>query len=122
MQDSEFFKDRSGVSEPFHSPPPARQGGQNPVRVQNGGAGCSEKSQDLPTFQLTADNHLPGRINSMQLYNRFRDVESDLVGTWMNVANVNIRPDGSKVDLFGPHGTGSGYLPMPLAGLESARA
>jgi hypothetical protein len=30
----------------------------------------------------------------------------DLVGTWMNVSNVNIRPDGSKVDLFGPHGTG----------------
>src|SRR5882757_2520240 len=30
----------------------------------------------------------------------------DLIGTWTNVSNVNIRPDGSKVDLFGPHGTG----------------
>ena len=31
---------------------------------------------------------------------------ADLVGTWTNVSNVNIRQDGSKVDLFGPHGTG----------------
>jgi hypothetical protein len=31
----------------------------------------------------------------------------DLVGTWANVSNVNIRQDGSKVDLFGPHGTGT---------------
>ena len=30
----------------------------------------------------------------------------DLVGTWTNVSNVNIRPDGSKAELFGPHGTG----------------
>jgi len=30
----------------------------------------------------------------------------DLVGTWTNVSNVNIRQDGSRVDLFGPHGTG----------------
>jgi hypothetical protein len=30
----------------------------------------------------------------------------DLVGTWTNISNVNIRQDGSKVDLFGPHGTG----------------
>jgi hypothetical protein len=30
----------------------------------------------------------------------------DLVGTWMNVSNVNIRQDGSRVDVFGPKGTG----------------
>jgi hypothetical protein len=36
-----------------------------------------EKSQDLPTLQLTADHHLPGRINAMHLENRLRDVETD---------------------------------------------
>jgi hypothetical protein len=36
-----------------------------------------EKSQDLPTLQLTADHHLPGRINSMNLENRLRDVETN---------------------------------------------
>src|SRR5262245_57720680 len=30
----------------------------------------------------------------------------DLVGTWSNVSNVNIRPDGSRVNVFGPKGTG----------------
>jgi len=30
----------------------------------------------------------------------------DLVGTWTNVSNTNIRPDGSKADVFGPRGTG----------------
>ena len=30
----------------------------------------------------------------------------DLVGTWTNVSNVNIRQDGSRVDVFGPRGTG----------------
>jgi hypothetical protein len=30
----------------------------------------------------------------------------DLVGTWTNVSNVNIRQDGSKADVFGPKGTG----------------
>jgi len=30
----------------------------------------------------------------------------DLVGTWSNVSNVNIRQDGSRVDVFGPKGTG----------------
>jgi hypothetical protein len=30
----------------------------------------------------------------------------DLVGTWSNVSNVNIRQDGSRVDIFGPKGTG----------------
>ena len=30
----------------------------------------------------------------------------DLVGTWTNTSNVNVRQDGSKVELFGPHGTG----------------
>jgi Lipocalin-like domain len=30
----------------------------------------------------------------------------DLIGTWTNVSNVNVRPDGSRVDAFGPHGTG----------------
>ena len=36
----------------------------------------------------------------------FAQTAKDLVGTWMNVSNVNIRQDGSKVELFGPHGTG----------------
>jgi len=30
----------------------------------------------------------------------------DLVGTWMNVSNVNVRPDGSRVDMFGANGKG----------------
>jgi hypothetical protein len=30
----------------------------------------------------------------------------DLVGTWTNAANVVIRQDGSKADVFGPKGTG----------------
>jgi hypothetical protein len=30
----------------------------------------------------------------------------DLVGTWTAVSNVNIRQDGSRADLFGPHGKG----------------
>jgi hypothetical protein len=30
----------------------------------------------------------------------------DLVGTWTNVSNVNIRQDGTRADAFGPHGTG----------------
>jgi len=30
----------------------------------------------------------------------------DLVGTWNNVSNVNIRQDGSRVDIFGPKGSG----------------
>lgn len=30
----------------------------------------------------------------------------DLVGTWTNVSNTNIRSDGSKADVFGPRGTG----------------
>jgi hypothetical protein len=31
---------------------------------------------------------------------------ADLVGTWANVSNVNVRQDGSKIELFGTHGTG----------------
>lgn len=31
---------------------------------------------------------------------------TDLVGTWSNVSNVNIRQDGSRADVFGPRGTG----------------
>jgi len=30
----------------------------------------------------------------------------DLIGTWTNVSNINIRPDGSRADVFGPRGTG----------------
>jgi hypothetical protein len=30
----------------------------------------------------------------------------DLVGTWSNVSNVSVRQDGSRVDIFGPKGTG----------------
>src|SRR5260221_214346 len=31
---------------------------------------------------------------------------NDLVGTWTNVSNINIRQDGSRVPVFGPKGTG----------------
>jgi hypothetical protein len=31
---------------------------------------------------------------------------NDLVGTWKSVSNISIRPDGSKVDIFGPKATG----------------
>jgi len=30
----------------------------------------------------------------------------DLVGTWTNISNVNIRQDGSKANVFGPNGKG----------------
>jgi hypothetical protein len=30
----------------------------------------------------------------------------DFVGTWMNVSNLNTRPDGSRVEAFGPRGSG----------------
>jgi hypothetical protein len=30
----------------------------------------------------------------------------DLVGTWTAVSNVNIRQDGSRADVLGPHGKG----------------
>ena len=30
----------------------------------------------------------------------------DLVGSWSMASNVNIRQDGSRVDIFGPKGTG----------------
>jgi hypothetical protein len=30
----------------------------------------------------------------------------DLVGTWTNVSNVNVRQDGTRVNQFGPKGTG----------------
>jgi len=30
----------------------------------------------------------------------------DLVGTWTNASNINIRSDGTRVDVFGPKGTG----------------
>ena len=30
----------------------------------------------------------------------------DFVGTWTLISNINTQPDGSKVDVFGPKGTG----------------
>ena len=30
----------------------------------------------------------------------------DLVGTWTLVSNVNVRQDGSRANVFGPHGKG----------------
>lgn len=30
----------------------------------------------------------------------------DLVGTWINTSNVNVRTDGSRVNVFGPNGKG----------------
>jgi lipocalin-like protein len=37
----------------------------------------------------------------------FAQTAKDLVGTWANVSNVSVRPDGSKTDIFGPKGTGT---------------
>jgi hypothetical protein len=37
----------------------------------------------------------------------FAQTAKDLVGTWANVSNVSVRPDGSKADIFGPRGTGT---------------
>jgi lipocalin-like protein len=37
----------------------------------------------------------------------FAQTAKDLVGTWANVSNVSVRPDGSKADIFGPKGTGT---------------
>lgn len=31
---------------------------------------------------------------------------NDLVGTWANVSNINVRADGARAEAFGPHGTG----------------
>lgn len=31
---------------------------------------------------------------------------ADLVGTWTNVGNINVRTDGTRVQVFGPKGTG----------------
>ena len=36
-----------------------------------------KKRQDVPTLHLTADDHLPSRINSMHLENRLRDVKTN---------------------------------------------
>ena len=36
----------------------------------------------------------------------FAQTAKDLVGTWLNVSNVNVRQDGSRVDTFGPNGKG----------------
>src|SRR6476660_9743626 len=36
-----------------------------------------EERQDVATLQLTADDHLPGRINAVYLKDRLGDVETD---------------------------------------------
>ena len=36
-----------------------------------------EACQDVPPLQLSADGHLPLRINAVHLENRLRDVETD---------------------------------------------
>src|SRR5712671_626883 len=38
--------------------------------------------------------------------NAVAQTAKDLVGTWTNVSNVNIRPDGTRTNSFGPKGTG----------------
>src|SRR3977135_1115964 len=52
----------------------------------------------LTTAALTVAAVLPGPAMAQ--------TAKDLVGTWSNVSNVNIRQDGSRVDIFGPKGTG----------------
>jgi hypothetical protein len=52
----------------------------------------------LTTAALTIAAVLPGPA--------LAQTAKDLVGTWSNVSNVNIRQDGSRVDIFGPKGTG----------------
>jgi hypothetical protein len=52
----------------------------------------------LATAALTVAAVLPGPAMAQ--------TAKDLAGTWTNVANVNIRQDGSRVDVFGPKGTG----------------
>jgi hypothetical protein len=49
---------------------------------------------------------VPLTILALPLDGAFAQTAKDLVGTWTNVGNVNIRADGSRVDVFGPHGTG----------------
>ena len=34
------------------------------------------------------------------------ETANDSVGTWTTVSNVNIQQDGSRLDVFGPHGRG----------------
>jgi hypothetical protein len=36
----------------------------------------------------------------------FAQTAKDLVGTWTSVSNVGIEQDGSRADIFGPHGRG----------------
>jgi lipocalin-like protein len=52
----------------------------------------------LATAVLTVAAVLPGPA--------IAQTAKDLAGTWTSVANVNIRQDGSRVDVFGPKGTG----------------
>src|SRR5437879_13230215 len=52
----------------------------------------------LATAALTVGLVLPGPVMAQ--------TAKDLVGTWSNVSNVNVRQDGSRVDIFGPKGTG----------------
>ena len=39
-----------------------------------------EKRKDVPTLQLAADDHLAGSINSVNLEDRLRNVETDCRG------------------------------------------
>ena len=52
----------------------------------------------LATAALTVGLVLPGTAMAQ--------TAKDMVGTWSNVSNVNVRQDGSRVDIFGPKGTG----------------
>jgi len=52
----------------------------------------------LTTAALIAGVALPGPA--------IAQTAKDLVGTWTNISNVNIRQDGSRADVFGPKGTG----------------
>jgi hypothetical protein len=36
----------------------------------------------------------------------FAQTAKDLVGTWTMVSNINTRADGTKIDVWGPHGKG----------------
>ena len=41
-----------------------------------------------------------------QIGNATAQTAADLVGTWTNIGNVNVRADGTRAPVFGPKGTG----------------
>ena len=71
-----------------------------PTLYQSKGAVMSYRSTLLlcTTVLLSLGAFLPTTVSAQ--------TAQDIIGTWTNVSNVLVRSDGSKTDLFGPHGTG----------------